>query len=156
MRCPKSRFPIRIIVFDELELILFVSQGLTLSTASLVLTFYHISAYNKPAKIKSIDTSDPVQATPAIWFICRPSPYQTQPLYCVLWAVLYCTVPCNARINGRPPPHPPEPWLTPWSRDASNYRSVYQVWHWQVHSRCPPPDAATGRWQLWHTAVTAL
>ena len=35
MRCPKSRFPIRIIVFDELELIIFVSQGLTLSTASL-------------------------------------------------------------------------------------------------------------------------
>ena len=38
MRCPKSRFPIRIIVFDELELIIFVSQGLTLSTASLVAT----------------------------------------------------------------------------------------------------------------------
>ena len=37
MRCPKSRFPIRIIVFDELELIIFVSQGLTLSTAILVL-----------------------------------------------------------------------------------------------------------------------
>ena len=36
MRCPKSRFPIRIIVFDELDLIIFVSQGLTLSTASLV------------------------------------------------------------------------------------------------------------------------
>jgi len=36
MRCPKSRFPIRIIEFDELELIIFVSQGLTLSTASLV------------------------------------------------------------------------------------------------------------------------
>ena len=36
MRCPKSRFPIGIIVFDELELIIFVSQGLTLSTASLV------------------------------------------------------------------------------------------------------------------------
>ena len=36
MRCPKSRFPILIIVFDELELIIFVSQGLTLSTASLV------------------------------------------------------------------------------------------------------------------------
>ena len=36
MRCPKFRFPIRIIVFDELELIIFVSQGLTLSTASLV------------------------------------------------------------------------------------------------------------------------
>ena len=36
MICPKSRFPIRIIVFDDLELIIFVSQGLTLSTASLV------------------------------------------------------------------------------------------------------------------------
>ena len=39
MRCLKSRFPIRIIVLDELELIIFVSQGLTLSTASLVLLF---------------------------------------------------------------------------------------------------------------------
>ena len=38
MRCPKSRFPIQIIVFDELKLIIFVSQGLTLSTASLVAT----------------------------------------------------------------------------------------------------------------------
>ena len=37
MRCPKSSFPIRIIVFDELKLIIFVSQGLTLSTASLVI-----------------------------------------------------------------------------------------------------------------------
>ena len=37
MRCAKSKFPIRIIVIDELELIIFVSQGLTLSTASLVL-----------------------------------------------------------------------------------------------------------------------
>ena len=36
MRCLKSRFPIWIIVFDELELIIYVSQGLTLSTASLV------------------------------------------------------------------------------------------------------------------------
>ena len=36
MRCPKSRFSIRIIVFNELELIIFVSQGLTLLTASLV------------------------------------------------------------------------------------------------------------------------
>ena len=35
MRCSKSKFPIRIIVFDELELIVFDSQGLTLSTASL-------------------------------------------------------------------------------------------------------------------------
>ena len=33
---PKSRFPIRVIIFDELELINFVSQGLTLLTASLV------------------------------------------------------------------------------------------------------------------------
>ena len=37
MRCPKSRFPIRFIVFDKLKLIIFVSQGLTLSTASLVI-----------------------------------------------------------------------------------------------------------------------
>ena len=37
MRCPKSRFPFRIILFDELELIIFVSQDLTLSTASLVI-----------------------------------------------------------------------------------------------------------------------
>ena len=37
MRCLKSRFPIQIIVFDELELFIIVSQGLTLSTASLVL-----------------------------------------------------------------------------------------------------------------------
>ena len=36
MRCPKFRFPIGVILFDELELISFVSQGLTLSTASLV------------------------------------------------------------------------------------------------------------------------
>ena len=36
MRFSKSRFPIRIIIFDELELIIFLSQGLTLSTASLV------------------------------------------------------------------------------------------------------------------------
>ena len=40
MRYPKSRFPIPIIVFDELGLIIFVSQGLTLSTASLVLFYY--------------------------------------------------------------------------------------------------------------------
>ena len=37
MRWPKFRFPIGFIVFDELNLIIFVSQGLTLSTASLVL-----------------------------------------------------------------------------------------------------------------------
>ena len=36
MRWPLSRFKIGIIVFDELELIIFVNQGLTLSTASLV------------------------------------------------------------------------------------------------------------------------
>ena len=36
MRCTKFRFPIGVIVFDELELISIVSQGLTLSTASLV------------------------------------------------------------------------------------------------------------------------
>ena len=32
----KSRFPFRIILFDEFELIIFVSQGLTLLAASLV------------------------------------------------------------------------------------------------------------------------
>ena len=39
MRCPKVRFPIGIIVIDELELELvsFVSQGLTISNASLVI-----------------------------------------------------------------------------------------------------------------------
>ena len=36
MRCPKSRFQIRIIVFDELKLKIFLNQGLTLLTASLV------------------------------------------------------------------------------------------------------------------------
>ena len=36
MRCLEFRFPIGVIVFDELELISFVSQGLTLLTASLV------------------------------------------------------------------------------------------------------------------------
>ena len=40
MGCSKARFPIRIIVFDELELIIFESLGLTLSTASLVLNIY--------------------------------------------------------------------------------------------------------------------
>ena len=43
MRCPKFRFPIQIIVFDEPKLIIFVSQGLTLSTASLV--FYINQTY---------------------------------------------------------------------------------------------------------------
>ena len=38
MRCPKSIFPIRIIVFDQLEIIIFASQRLTLSTASLVIS----------------------------------------------------------------------------------------------------------------------
>ena len=36
MKFPKSRFPIRVIIFDKLELINFVSHGLTQSTASLV------------------------------------------------------------------------------------------------------------------------
>ena len=47
MRCPKSRFPIRIIVFDELKLIIFVSQGLTLSTASLVLLSKNLYWYTR-------------------------------------------------------------------------------------------------------------
>ena len=42
MRCPKFWYPGQIIVlFDELELILYVNQGLTLSTASLV-SLYHL------------------------------------------------------------------------------------------------------------------
>ena len=36
MRCPKFRFPIGVIVIDELELISFVSHGLTPSTTSLI------------------------------------------------------------------------------------------------------------------------
>ena len=54
MRCPKSRFPIWIIVFDELELIIFVSQGLTLSTASLVI-FIFIQFSHKKIVIKYYD-----------------------------------------------------------------------------------------------------
>ncbi len=46
MRCPKSRFPIWIIVFNELELIIFVSQGLTLSTASLVDPYFLLMLSN--------------------------------------------------------------------------------------------------------------
>ena len=45
MRCPKTRFPIQIIVIDELELIIFVSQGLTLSTASLVIILILACSY---------------------------------------------------------------------------------------------------------------
>ena len=56
MRCPKSRFPIQIIVFDELDLIIFVSQGLNLSTASLVvhihIPHYHICRYIKSFQFK--------------------------------------------------------------------------------------------------------
>ena len=36
MRCTKFRFPIGVIVIDQLELVSFLSKGLTLSTASLV------------------------------------------------------------------------------------------------------------------------
>ena len=36
MRCPKSNFPIMILVFYEYDFIVHVIQGLTLSTASLV------------------------------------------------------------------------------------------------------------------------
>ena len=45
MRCPKSRSPIQIIVFYKLELIIFVSQSLTLSTASLVYHKNHCSIF---------------------------------------------------------------------------------------------------------------
>ena len=55
MRCPKSRFPIRIIVFDELELIVLVSQGLTLSTASLVCTFLCIFT-NRKKLLSTLET----------------------------------------------------------------------------------------------------
>ena len=54
MRCSKSRFTISIIVFDELELILFVSQGLTLSTASLV-------SISDPISICILSSSGPGQ-----------------------------------------------------------------------------------------------
>ena len=40
MRCPKSQFPIWIVVFDELELIFHVIQGLSRLTASLVLFLF--------------------------------------------------------------------------------------------------------------------
>ena len=41
------QIPIRIIVFDELELIIFVSQGLTLSTASLVYLYFFIDTLDR-------------------------------------------------------------------------------------------------------------
>ena len=47
MTCPKLRFPIWIIVFDVLELIIFVSQGLTQSTASLVYQFGQIDSQGR-------------------------------------------------------------------------------------------------------------
>ena len=54
MRFTKSRFPIRIIVFVELELIIFVSQGLTLLTASLVLSLKLASVFlSYPGQLKS-------------------------------------------------------------------------------------------------------
>ena len=40
MSWSKFRSPIWVIVFDELELIRYVSQGLTLSTASLVIVIF--------------------------------------------------------------------------------------------------------------------
>ena len=54
MRWPKPRFPIGIIVFDELELIIFVSQGLTLSTANLV----YFTVYCLPVLIVGCEAID--------------------------------------------------------------------------------------------------
>ena len=54
-RCLKSRFPIRIIVFDELELNIFVSQGLTLLTASLVHSNFFIFSDTCPEVLKKWD-----------------------------------------------------------------------------------------------------
>ena len=61
MRCPKSRFPIQIIVFYELELIIFVSQGLTLSTASLVSRYLikfavKLNCYNDSTRLDAAQT----------------------------------------------------------------------------------------------------
>ena len=55
-RCPKSKFSIWIIVFDELELIIFVSQGLTLSTASLVLSSFFSSLVKFQAQVSILRT----------------------------------------------------------------------------------------------------
>ena len=69
MRCPKSRFPIRIIVFDELELIIFVSQGLTLSTASLVKFIYFRGALPAPeaeAENASNEVPPPPEVEPQV------------------------------------------------------------------------------------------
>ena len=54
MRCPKSRFPIQIIVFDELELIIIVSQGLTLLTASLVNDFRFLNFWKSPYQARDM------------------------------------------------------------------------------------------------------
>ena len=53
MRCPKFRFPIWVIVIDELELISFVSQGLTLSTASLVISLKSLECFITKHKAQS-------------------------------------------------------------------------------------------------------
>ena len=55
MKCPKSRFPIRIIVFDELELIIFVSQGLTLSTANVVTYFLVFNLLTEATRLEMIN-----------------------------------------------------------------------------------------------------
>ena len=57
MRCTKFRFPIGVIVFDELELISFVSQGLTLSTASLVFCYFDMKN-EKGAEMFCVNLSD--------------------------------------------------------------------------------------------------
>ena len=49
---------IPIIVFDKLELIFFVSQGLTLSTASLVLSVFLVNYYSAIIYYKDADFFD--------------------------------------------------------------------------------------------------
>ena len=64
MRCPKSQFPIWIVVFDELELIFHVIQGLSLSTASLVFSYYKMHPW------KNIIKGNTVELNTKACFIC--------------------------------------------------------------------------------------
>ena len=48
----KSKSQSRVIVFDELELILYVNQGLTLSTASLVHVYLNLFLIDVPPQFK--------------------------------------------------------------------------------------------------------
>ena len=66
-------------VFDELELIIFVSQGLTLSTASLVIIYFDgvsSSKQNLPSHINNVEHSHKiievcVRNNNVDWFIWR-------------------------------------------------------------------------------------